>query len=110
MAFSFFLLTFKIVIIIYMCITSLHLCYTFLCLCYKNAALCFSLSDLCDLFQVYYARINVKPEGGGGGDPGQMWGIWLFRRIFGQNPHYGTPKFGQIRLNIPRCSINLYWK
>ena len=22
-----------------------------------------------------YASINVKPEGGRGGDPGQMWGI-----------------------------------
>ena len=34
------------------------------------------------------ACINVRPEGG---DPGQMWGIWLFRRSFGQNPHYGAP-------------------
>ena len=53
------------------------------------------------------ACINVRPEGG---DPGQMWGIWLFRRSFGQNPHYGAPEFGQIRSNIPWCSINLYWK
>ena len=54
-----------------------------------------------------YASINVKPEGG---DPGHMWGIWLFRRIFGQNPHRGAPKLGQIRSNIPTFSINLYWK
>ena len=36
-----------------------------------------------------------------GGDPGHMWGIGLFRRIFGQNPHHGAPKFGKIRSNIP---------
>ena len=54
-----------------------------------------------------YASINVKPEGG---DPGHMWGIWLFRKFYGQNPHYGAPKLGKIRSNIPRCSINLYWK
>ena len=45
--------------------------------------------------------ITVKPEGG---EPGHMWGIWLFRRIFGQNPHCGAPKLGQIRSNILRCS------
>ena len=47
--------------------------------------------------------INVKPEGV---DPGHMWGIWLFRRIFGQNPHCQAPKLGQIRSNISRCSID----
>ena len=26
------------------------------------------------------------------GVPGHMWGISLFRRIFGQNPHCGAPK------------------
>ena len=36
-----------------------------------------------------------------------MWGIWLFRRIFCPNPHCGAPKLGQIRSNIPRCSIKL---
>ena len=46
------------------------------------------------------ASINVKPEGGGGGEPGHMWGILLFRRIFSQNPHRRAPKFGQIRSNI----------
>ena len=45
-----------------------------------------------------YASINVKPEEG---DPGHMWGIGLFRRIFGQNPHHGAAKFGEIRSNIP---------
>ena len=44
------------------------------------------------------ASINVKSEGG---DPGHMWGIWLFRTIFGQNPQRGAPKFGQIWSNIP---------
>ena len=29
---------------------------------------------------IYNACINVKPEGG---DPRHMWGIQLFRRIFG---------------------------
>ena len=42
---------------------------------------------------IYNACINVKPEGG---DPGHMWGIRLFKRFFGQNPHRGAPKFGQI--------------
>ena len=45
-----------------------------------------------------YAPIFVQPEGG---EPGHMWGIWLFRRFFGQSPHRGAPKLGQIRSNIP---------
>ena len=49
-----------------------------------------------------YACINVKPEWG---DPGHMWGIWLFTRIFGQNPYRGAQKFGQIRSNIPTLDI-----
>ena len=60
---------------------------------------------------MHRSMLRVSTRGGGGGeDPGHMWGIWLFRRIFGQNPHCGAPKLGQIRSNIPRCSINLYWK
>ena len=51
-----------------------------------------------------YACINVKPEGGPQADVGRL----TFQKNFGQNPHYGAPKFGQIRSNIPRCSINLY--
>ena len=55
-------------------------------------------------------HVSMLSPKGGGGNPGQMWSISLFRRIFGQNSHYGAPKFGQIRSNIPRCSINWYWK
>ena len=83
-------------------------------------------------FQLVNASIIVKPEGG---DPRHMWGIWLFRRIFGQDPHRGATECGQIRSNIPHlptldfltkselilstihtippkvsCFFNLYWK
>ena len=34
----------------------------------------------------------LSPTGRGG----HMWGIWLFRRIFSQNPYRGAPKVGQI--------------
>ena len=55
-------------------------------------------------------HLSMLSPRGGRGDPGHMWGIWLFRRIFGQNPHCGAPKLGQIRSNIPMCSFNSYWK
>ena len=38
-----------------------------------------------------------------------MWGIWLFRRIYGWNPHCGTPKFGQIRSNAPTFQHLIFW-
>ena len=43
--------------------------------------------------------IKVKLKGGGG-DSRHMWGIWLFRRIFGRTPHCGAPKFRQIWSSI----------
>ena len=50
-----------------------------------NIVVCYWVIWIQFTFGNTYACINVKPEGAG--HPGHMWGIWLFRRIFGQNPH-----------------------
>ena len=58
----------------------------------------------------YNASINIKPDRGGGGGPRAYVGHLTFQKNFGQNPHRGAPKLGQIRSNTPTFSINLYWK
>ena len=50
----------------------------------------------------------LSPKGGGGGTPGICGAFDFSEEFFGQNPHRGAPKLGQIRSNIPTFSINLY--
>ena len=42
------------------------------------------------------------------GEGACMWGIDFSDEFLVKTPHCGGPKLGQIRSNIPRCSINLY--
>ena len=37
--------------------------------------------------QFFTSVSMLSPTGEGGGDPGHMWGIWLFKRILGQTSH-----------------------
>ena len=97
--------------------------------CYHVA---WSYGESCEILLCFVVLSMLSPRGE---DRGHMWGIWLFRIIFGQNPHRWGPKIWSNQIKYPpssnvwfsdekrvgiinnphnahkvKCSINLYWK